>query len=137
MSTQLEKNKEVVIRFNKEVIQDGNLDSFKELMDNNFINHSAPEGADKSSQGMINTFNNILRPAMQDIKVTIHEQLAEGELITTRKTISGTHTGVFFGIEPTHKKITIEVIDIVKIKDGKYSEHWGINTLPSVLQHLK
>ncbi|WP_433763677.1 ester cyclase [Flavobacterium ginsenosidimutans] len=137
MDTQLEENKKTVIRFNKEVIEQGNLISFDELMDSGFINHSAPQGTDNSSQGMINTFNNILRPAMPDIKVAIHEQLAEGELVTTRKTISGTHTGIFFGISPTFKKITIEVIDIVRIKNGKYFEHWGINTLPAVLQSLK
>lgn len=137
MSAQLEKNKAVVIRFNKEVIEEGNLESFKELMDDHFINHSAPAGVDNGSKGMIDTFNNILRPAMPDIKVSIHEQIAEGELVTSRKTISGTHTGNLFDVAATGKQISIDVIDIVRIKDGKYFEHWGINTLFAVLQYLK
>jgi predicted ester cyclase len=137
MQTQSEKNKAIVRRFNKEVIEEGNIESFEELMDTNFINHSAPAGADNGPKGMINTFNNILRPSMPDIKVTIHEQIAEGDLVTTRKTISGTQTGTLMGIPPTGKKVSIDVIDIVKIKKSKYIEHWGINTLPIVLTQLR
>jgi predicted ester cyclase len=137
METQTEKNKAVVRRFNKEVIEEGNVQSFEELMDANFINRSAPAGADNGPKGMINTFNNILRPAMPDMKVIIYEQVAEGDLVTTRKNISGTQTGTLIGIPPTGKKVSIDVIDIVKIKNGKYAEHWGINTLPVVLAQLK
>ena len=136
MDTQLEKNKAVVQRFNREVIEEGNLQSFKALMDQAFINRSAPAGMDNGPQGMINTFNNILRPAFPDLKVTIYDQVAEGDKVTTRKTISGTHQGPIMGIAATNKKISIDVIDIVRVKDGKYVEHWGINTLGSVLAEL-
>ena len=137
MKTQLEKNKDVVIRFNKEVIENGNVKIFEELMHSNFINQSAPEGTDHTSQGMIDTFNTILRPGIPDIKVTIHQQVAEGDLVTTQKTINGTHTGMLLGIAPTGRNINIDVIDVVRIKDGKYFEHWGINTFALVLQQLK
>jgi predicted ester cyclase len=137
METQSEKNKEVVKRFNQEVIGEGNVESFKKLMHEAFINHSAPPGADNGPGGMINTFNNVLRPAMPDMKVTIYDQIAEGDLVTTRKNITGTQTGTFMDIAPTGKKISIDVIDIVRVKNGKYFEHWGINTLPSVLAQLK
>jgi hypothetical protein len=59
---QLTKNKEAVRRFNKEVIEQGSLDAFKELMDSNFINSTAPPGMNDAN-GMWNTLNNILRPA--------------------------------------------------------------------------
>lgn len=131
-----EKNKAVVLRFNQEVIEEGKIQSFEELMDKDFINHSAPEGADQGPGGMIYTFNSILRPAFSDMKVIIHSQVAENDLVTTRKSITGTHTGTLFGIAPTGKQIEIDVIDIVKIRDGKYFEHWGLNTLPAVLAKL-
>jgi len=136
METQLEKNKTVVKRFNLEVIEQGNLESFKELMDDRFINHTAPEGSDNGPGGMIYTFNQVLRPAFPDLKVTIYDQIAEVELVTTRKTITGTHNGTFMGMPPTGKKVAIQVIDIVKVVAGKYSEHWGINTLSTVLTQL-
>lgn len=132
----LEENKEVVKRFNKEVIEQGNLDTFKMIMHSDFINHTAPPTSDKAD-GMWNTFNNILRPAFPDLRVEIYDQIAENDKVTTRKAIVGTHKGVLMGIEPTGKQIKIDVIDIVRLKDKKYIEHWGINTLQSVIAELK
>jgi predicted ester cyclase len=132
----LEKNKEVVIRFNKEVIEQGNLDTFKQLIDNDFINRTAPITAN-GAEGMWNTFSNILRPAFPDLTVEIYEQIAEDDKVVTRKAIIGTHKGKLFDILPTGQRIKIDVIDIVRVKDGKYIEHWGINTLQTVLSELK
>ncbi|MDR6805995.1 putative ester cyclase [Dyadobacter sp. BE34] len=137
METMTEKNKAVVRRFNQEVIGEGNLDSFKELMDEQFVNRSAPEGMNNGPDGMIYFFNEILRPGMPDVHVTIHQQVAEADLVTTRKTIGGTHTGTFLGIPATGRAINIDVIDIVRVKDGKYFEHWGITSLPEILSQLQ
>ncbi|MGX5689091.1 ester cyclase [Arcticibacter tournemirensis] len=136
METMTENNKAVVRRFNKEVIEQGNVDSFNALMDVGFINRSAPAGMDNGPQGMIWFFNEILRPAIPDIKVTIHDQIAEGDSVTTRKTISGTQTGPLLGVPATGKAISIGVIDIVRVRHGKYFEHWGITTLPELLATL-
>nr|WP_315026377.1 ester cyclase [uncultured Chryseobacterium sp.] len=132
----LENNKEIVKRFNKEVIEQCNIESFKELMDDEFINRTAPPNAN-DSDGMWNTFFNILRPAFPDLTVEIYDQIAEDDKVTTRKAIIGTHRGALMGIEPTGKQIKIDVIDIIRLKDGKYIEHWGINTLQTVLAELR
>lgn len=136
METMIENNKAVVRRFNLEVIEKGNIDSFNTLMDRNFVNRSAPAGMNNGPQGMIWFFNEVLRPAIPDIKVTIHDQVAEGDMVTTRKTISGTQTGLLLGVPATGRVISIEVIDMVRVKDGKYVEHWGITTLPELLASL-
>jgi len=132
----LETNKEIVRRFNKEVIEQCNRDSFDQLMHSDFINRTAPPNANNSN-GMWNTFFNILKPAFPDLTVEIYDQVAEGDKVTTRKAITATHTGVLMGIEPTGKQVRIDVIDIVRLKDGKYFEHWGINTLQTVISELK
>lgn len=132
-----ELHKTVVSRFNKEVIEDGRRTSFQELMDASFINHSAPAGAPNGPESMWNTFENVLRPALSNLRVDIHDQLCDGDKVTTRKTISGKHTGTLMGIAPTGKQVAIDVIDIVRIQSGRYVEHWGINTLPTVLAQLR
>ncbi len=132
-----EANKEVVRRFNEEVIQNGRADIFAELMADKFVNRSVPPGAPTGPEGMWNTFQNILRPAISDLKVAIHDQVAEGDRVTTRKTISGIHTGPLMGVAATGRPIAIDVIDIVRVRDGKYAEHWGINTLTTVLTELR
>ncbi|HSD08713.1 ester cyclase [Flavobacterium sp.] len=132
----LEANKEIVKRFNKEVIEQCNLDSFNELIDTEFVNRTAPENANDKN-GMWNTFHNILKPAFPDLKVEIYDQIAEGDKVTTRKSIFGTHQGSLMGIEPTGRQVKIDVIDIVRVKNGKYFEHWGINTLQTIINDLK
>ena len=134
--TNLEQNKEVVRRFNKEVIEQCNSNSFTQLMDENFVNQTAPPNSNKAD-GMWHTFNNILKPAFPDLTVEIYDQIAEDDKVTTRKAIIGTHNGKLLDIEPTGQKIKIDIIDIVRIKNGKYVEHWGINTLQTVLTELR
>jgi predicted ester cyclase len=63
--------------------------------------------------------------------------VAEGDKVVTRKTIAGTHRGALMGIAPTGRAVSISVIDIVRVEDGRYAEHWGVNTLPAVLAQLR
>ena len=129
--------KEVVRRFNIEVIERGDRAVFLTLMAKDFVNHSAPPGASSGSEGMWNTFENVLRPAISDLRVRIEDQLVDGDKVTTRKVIEGVLTGPLLGKAPNHAPIRIEVIDIVRVHDGRYVEHWGINNLPSVLARLE
>jgi len=137
MQDLLELNKAVVRRFNYEVLQDGNLDSFAEIMHPEFINRTAPPTADNGAQGMINTVKNVLHQAFPGLKVDILEQIAEGDLVSSRKTITGKHTGNLLGIPPTGLDIKIDVMDMVRLKDGQYLEHWGLNTIPLIIAQLK
>jgi predicted ester cyclase len=71
------------------------------------------------------------------MQVHVHDQLCEGDKVATRKTITGRHAGPLFGIEPTGRTISIDVIDIVRVRDGQYVEHWGVNTLAAVIAQLQ
>lgn len=130
-------NKAAVRRFNKEVIELGDEGSFRELMAPDFVNRTAAPGTPSGPEGMLFMFNRVLRPALPDLTVEIHDQIAEGDRVTTRKTLRGTHRGELLGIPPTGRTVAIDVIDIVRLKDGRYVEHWGVNTLPGVLAQLR
>ena len=129
--------KAAVRRFNRDVIERGDRAAFDALMLPTFVNRSAPPGTPDGPESMWNTFENVLRPALSNLKVTIHDQIAEGGKVTTRKTVTGVHTGTLMGIAATDQPVSIDVIDIVRIEDGRYAEHWGVNTLPAVLARLK
>src|SRR4051794_32379827 len=55
---------------------------------------------------------------------TALDQIAEGEMVVTRKVLHGTHHGTFQGIEPTGRWIEINLIDIVRVSNGRIVEHW-------------
>lgn len=134
---QLQENKAVVIRFNKDVIERGDERAFQELMAPDFVNRTAAYGISSGADGMLHMLNRVLRPAFPDLRVEIHDQIAEGDKVTTRKTLHGTHRGELFGIAPTGKEVAIDVIDIVRVRDGRYAEHWGINSLAAVVARLR
>lgn len=127
--------KDAIIRFNREVIEQGNSD-IHTYFDPDFINHSAPPGSDKGAAGVLFVFNELLRPAIADLTVEIVQQTAENDLVSTFKRFTGTHRAELFGVPASHNTIEIEVMDLVRIKDGRYLEHWGLTNLSDVLRSL-
>jgi predicted ester cyclase len=128
--------KQVVLRFNKEVLENGNEEVFRQIMHEDFVNRT-PTTVSNKADGVWQNISQVLRPAFPDLKVVIYDQIAEGDKVTTRKAILGTHLGTIMGVAPTERKVKIDVIDIVRVKDGKYLEHWGINNLYRVVEELK
>lgn len=131
-----EQNKAIVTRFNKEFLEGGNLDVLYELVSPDFINHTAAPGMNNGREGMIQFLQHVLKAAFPDLTVEIHDQLAEGDKVTTRKSFHATHTGPLMGIPPTQKKIRLDVIDIVILRNGQYAEHWGMSNMHSLLEEL-
>jgi len=65
-----------------------------------------------------------------------HWQIVDGDRVTTYKTYYGTHEGDFLGIAPTHRKIHFETVDVMRVRDGKITDHWGTGNLFSLMQQL-
>ena len=132
-----EQNKAIVTRFNKEFIEGGNLQSFHEIVAQDFINQTAPAGVPKGPEGVMYFFNHFLKPAFPDLKVVIHDQVAEADKVTTRKSFHATHQAEFFGIPASGKNVVMDIIDIVRLRDGKFVEHWNVLDWQSVVMQLQ
>jgi predicted ester cyclase len=123
--TEQEKNKAVVLRFNKEFIEKGDLQAFEEIVAADFVNRSAfAIGASPGREGVRDYIIEVLHKALSDIKVEIYEQIAEGDTVVTRKAITGIQTNEFMGQPASGKRVAMYLIDIVKLKNGQYAEHW-------------
>ncbi|MBF4491245.1 ester cyclase [Flavobacterium sp. JLP] len=130
------QNKDLLLKYNKEVIEKGDMAFFQQIAATDFINHSAPEGMSNKIDGVIYFFSAIIHTALTDVTVKVLDMVAEDNKVATRKEITGIHTGPLFGKPATGKKITIKVIDIFTVFDGKLKEHWGENNFASVIQSL-
>lgn len=131
-----EQNKAIVTRVNKEFIEGGKVETVYEIFAPDFINQTAPPGSPQGPDAIIYFFNHLLRPAFPDLTVTIHDMVAEGNKVTTRKSFYATHKGAFFGVAATNKSVTMEVIDIIRLRDGKYVEHWGILDMQGLMAQI-
>ncbi|WP_020415947.1 NAD(P)H-dependent oxidoreductase [Amycolatopsis sp. ATCC 39116] len=100
-----------------------------------FVDHTPQPGTTPDKDG-VRVLYHALRSAFPDFSAKIHWQTAEGDVVTTYKTYSGTHEGEFLGLAPTGKHVEFETVDAMRVRDGKITEHWGVANLYSVLQQL-
>jgi predicted ester cyclase len=116
--------KETVRRFIDEYQTGADERALEEFMHPDVVDHSRPTGVAPGAEGVRQQFDG-LRAAFPDFHATILDQIADGDKVVTRKVFTGTHLGSFQGIEPTGRQVEINLIDIVRVADGKIVEHWN------------
>lgn len=62
--------------------------------------------------------------ALPDLRLTVEEQLAEGDAVATRWSATGTQLGPLFGIPPTGRRVTATAIHIHHLRDGRMVDQW-------------
>jgi steroid delta-isomerase-like uncharacterized protein len=130
-----EANKQVVRRFVDEYQTAANEQSFAELLHPEVVDRSRPPGIAEGAEGVRQQFE-AFRAAFPDFHAVIHDQIAEGDKVVTRKVFHGTHRGELMGIPPTGREVQIEVIDIVRVEGGQIVEHWNVVDRLGLLQQL-
>ena len=98
------------------------------------VDHQEPDGTDLGAhlKNVIST----LRTAFPDIKITDESITAEGDRVSIRWSFEGTHSGEFFGMPGSGKKVGMGGFDIFRVKDGRIQELWLENDYMTLLQQL-
>ena len=134
--SQEERNKEVIRRFVEEVQNQKSEDAYWELNDPDFVNLAPlPPGVPADREGGFAYLFGFMK-AFPDSRVTIDDMVAEGDQVVTKKTFTGSHTGEFAGIPATGKPVTLQFVDIMRLRDGKIVEHWNCIDQLSFMQQL-
>jgi predicted ester cyclase len=128
-------NKETVLRFNKEFLAKGRNEVLAEIVAEGFVNHTAPAGLPNDVSGLV-ILMQMIHKGFSDLRIEIDQQIAENDLVSTVKRIHAIHTGEIMGKAATGKTVTFHVIDMVRLKDGKYTDHWGRNNIMEIIQQL-
>jgi steroid delta-isomerase-like uncharacterized protein len=71
-----------------------------------------------------------------DLRLTVEDAVAEGDLVAQRVHFEGTHTGAFQGLPPTHKTVSFSGLELNRFADGKVVEHWFQLDALGLLQQL-
>ena len=118
-----EENKALHRRFFEELFNQGNLETADQIVATSYVNHDAAPGETPGVEGL-KQFVMMLRTAFPDIHFTVDDQVAEGEKVATRWTVTGTHQAEFAGIPATGKPVRLTAINIHLVADGKIQEGW-------------
>lgn len=77
-----------------------------------------------------------LRKAFPDRVDVIEEVIADGDRVGLLFRVTATHTGNFFGIPPTGKKVDVYEIAMLRIVNGQMVEGWFMMDETALLQQL-
>ncbi len=134
MST--EQNKALASRLVEEILNRRNMSLIDELFSPDFVEHEElPPGVPPGRDAPRAMFG-MLFSAFPDFKATLEQLIADDDTVVLHMTWTGTQDGEFMGVPPTGKRISIGVIDIIRIAGGKYVEHWGLMDSAKMMQQL-
>ena len=134
-----EENKALIRRFVEEAQSSGKdaaLATIDEMMSPDFVERSGVFPSFPTTRDGMKQLFTMLHEAFPDLRTTIHDQIAEGDKVVTRKTFHGTHQGELMGILPTGKEVAFDVIDILRIADGKLIDHWAVVDQLGLMQQI-
>ena len=135
----LEQNKELA-RAAIAIWSTGDFSRVLEIFAPDYVMHqhhdSATGGTGDLGLKAMRDFAHEVRTGFPDFHDTTDLQLAEGDLVATRFTSSGTHTGPFQGVAPTGRKLSWTGIVIDRVQDGRIVESWGNWDMVGMLQQL-
>ena len=109
-------------RIFEEVWNQQNLSTADELIASNFVDHdpqSSVQGLESYKQ-----FVRYYLTAFPDSHFTVEDEIAEGQMVVTRWTVSGTHTGNLGAIPATGRRISVTGISCGRVENGKIVEGW-------------
>jgi predicted ester cyclase len=67
----------------------------------------------------------IYHDAFPDLALTLEDCVIGEDRVAVRWSATGTHEGEGLGIPPTHRKVQLHGIDILRVARGRVAERWG------------
>jgi steroid delta-isomerase-like uncharacterized protein len=130
----LEENKNIVRRY-QEAYNNNDLDALDEVVATDVLTPKIMPGVPSGLEGAKAVHRRSLQ-GMPDFHTTIDDLIAGGDRVVARITMTGTHTGDFWGFPASGKKVTFTGIYIVRIENGKIVEHLGEEDSVSLMQQI-
>jgi steroid delta-isomerase-like uncharacterized protein len=116
-----EENKALARKFIR-MMELGDPSMADEIVAADYYNHDAPDPS-ASIEGVKATAT-LMKNALPDAQANIEFQVAEGDMVVTRYTWSGTHQAELFGVPATGKQVSWTMTTTFRIADGKIRETW-------------
>jgi len=115
-----------------EMINSRDYGRVRELIHDDYVDHGGEDGQVRGPQGFLDNISDAFSEPHTEIDLLI----VEGDFAAWRSTFTGVHTGELMGLPPTGRRVSIEFLNIGRMKDGKAIEHWGAPDVGDVMEQL-
>jgi steroid delta-isomerase-like uncharacterized protein len=95
-----------------------------ELVHESYTIHDRELAAELEGPELYRALASGTREVFPDATFAIEDTIAAGEKVALRWTMTGTHRGAMFGVEPTGREVELAAIEIDRFADGKLVETW-------------
>ncbi len=135
-----EENKAVVRRFYEELWNNRDLSVADEIISPDCLTHQLQSGAvsvgvPRNPRAVKAHIRDWLI-GFPDLHFDVEQMIAEGDRVMSQSVMHGTHRGVWLGIQPTGKKVSIRLAVSHRIVNGKIVEDWVLVEALGFFQQL-
>jgi predicted ester cyclase len=93
---------------------------------------NGPENREDWIKGDLN-----IKAGLTGYKMTVLDQIVEGDKVVTRWSFAGRHTGTIFGIPASGRDVQLSGISIDRVIHGQSVEHWSEGNFGVFLDELR
>jgi len=118
----MSEDNKALVRRSLDMFSTGDFSALEEIVAADYVGYDpglpeplrGPEGFQAQVEGY--------RGGFSGLKLTVEQQLAEGDYVVSRWSGGGTHDGDLMGIAPTGRSVSSTGITISRVADGKIVE---------------
>jgi predicted ester cyclase len=135
-----EDNKAIVSLFYEELWNNRNLNVADEIIAPDCVTHQLQSGVVSvgvpRGPGDVKHHVSEWLAGFPDLRFVVEQVVAEGDRVVSQSVMGGTHTGTWLGIAPTGKKVSVRLMVIQRIENGKIAEDWVLVETLGLFQQL-
>jgi len=130
-----EQNKALARRVVEEVWNRGDVSVVDETFAADYTEHNPRPGQDVGLEGY-KAGVAMMRSAFPDLRLDLHDVIAEGDRVALRYTLRGTHEGELMGLPASGSSVESDGMVFARVQDGRVVERWGVQDMLTLLQQI-
>ena len=103
------------------------------------VNHAMP-GPDNHGLAALRAYHEQFFAdfsAFTDLQIEVVQQVVQDDRVVTQLLTRGEHSGLFYGVPPTGRRVALASIRIDRLQGGKIAEHWSVADVAGLMQQLQ
>lgn len=128
-------NIELLHRYFDEVWAHGDPQALSRFLHDRYRRYTSPGATPLDASEQLKRLR-AFRAGFPDITISLEDVVADDDRVAFRSTMRGTHRGEFLGVHPTGRHVTVGLVDMMRIEDGRIVEQWGGPDMWDLLRQL-